>query len=167
MVPLVMLRTAILLAFCLGIAACATTPLDTSRVDSRATPAGIVEAMPGEQSARVHWGGRIVAITNLEQSTLIEMLSYPLARDGFPNTFRNPTGRFVLRHDGFLEPLDHAPGRLLTVVGTVRSLTRVAVGETELVVPLVRAEQLKLWDDRYEGRTRPRFGFGVGINVGF
>lgn len=162
-----MLRTAILLTACLGAVACTTTPLDTSRVDSRATPAGIVAAMPGEQGARVRWGGRIVAITNQEQSTLIEMLSYPLARDGLPNTLRKPTGRFVLRRDGFLEPLDHAPGRLLTVVGTVRSLTRVAVGETELVVPLVSAEQLKLWDDRYQRRTRPRFGFGVGINVGF
>lgn len=162
-----MLRATILLAACVGIIACATTPMDTSRVDSRATAAGIVEAMPGEQGSRVLWGGRIVAISNREQSTLIEMLSYPLARDGLPNTFRKPTGRFVLRHDGFLEPLDHAPGRLLTVVGAVRSLTRVAVGETELVVPLVEAEQLKLWDDGYEKRSRPRFGFGVGINVGF
>lgn len=160
-------RSIILLAACLVVSACATSPLDTSRVDSQATPRRIVEDMPGQRGRRVQWGGQIVSITNQEQSTLVEVLSYPLGRDGLPNTYRKPTGRFVLRRGEFLEPQDYAPGRLLTVVGTVQSLVGTSVGETELAVPLVRAEQLKLWDDQYESRSRPRFGFGVGISVGF
>lgn len=160
-----MLRILIVACF-LAATGCATSALDTSRVDNHATPHQMAEAMPGQGGARIQWGGRIVAIVNQEAATLIEVISYPLARDGLPNTFRKPTGRFVLRHEAFLEPQDHAPGRLLTVVGTVRTLTRVSVGEAELVVPLVRAEQLKLWEDRYESRSRPRFGFGVGINIG-
>lgn len=160
-------RVVILLASCLALAACATSPLDTSRVTSRATPGQLVEAMPGQRGARVQWGGHIVSITNQDRATLMEVLSYPLGRDGLPNTYGKPTGRFLLRREGFLEPQDYAPGRLVTVVGTVQSLTRTSVGETEFVVPLVKAEQLKLWTDQYGTRSRPRFGFGVGISVGF
>lgn len=160
-------RPAILLAACLALAACATSPLDTSRVSSRATPTQALEDMPALQGARVQWGGEIVSISNHEQSTIIEVLSYPLARDGLPNSYQKPTGRFVLRRGAFLEPQDYAPGRMLTVVGTIRGVTRRSVGDAELVVPLVSAEQLQLWDDQYGSRSRPRFGFGVGISVGF
>lgn len=160
-------RAITLLAACLTATACATSPLDTSRVNSRDTPGQIVEAMPGQRGARVQWGGRIVSITNQDRATIIEVLSHPLSRDGLPNTYRKPTGRFLLHRGGFLEPQDYSPGRLLTVVGTVQSLTRTTVGETEFVVPLVRAEQMKLWADQYEARPGPRFGFGVGISVGF
>lgn len=160
-------RAIVLLAACLAVTACATPALDTSRVTSGATPHAMVEAMPGGRGTRVHWGGEIVSITNRERATLIEILSYPLARDGLPNAYKKPTGRFVLRRETFLEPQDYAPGRLLTVVGTVQALTRTSVGETELVVPLVRAEQMKLWSDQYGNRSRSRFGFGVGISFGF
>jgi outer membrane lipoprotein len=159
-------RLVMLAAASLVMTACATSSLDTSGVDNRATPAQTVGAMPGQQGTRVQWGGEIVDVTNREEATLIEVLSYPLGRDGLPNTYRKPTGRFVLRRAGFLEPQDYAPGRLLTVVGTIRALTRRTVGETELVVPLVSAEQLKLWRDRYESSPRSRFGFGVGISIG-
>lgn len=160
-------RSIILLAACLVAGACATSPLDTSGVDSRVSPRRIAEDMPDQQGSRVQWGGRIVSITNQEQATLVEVLSYPLGRDGYPNTYRSPTGRFVLRRGGFLEPQDYAPGRLLTVVGTLQSLVETPVGDAELVVPMVRAEQLKLWEAQYDSRARPRFGFGVGISVGF
>lgn len=122
--------------------------------------------MPDPRGSTVQWGGHIVSTVNRENSTIIEVLSYPLARDGFPNTSRKPTGRFVLRRQGFLEPQDYAPGRELTVVGSIQSLVETSVGETELLVPLVRAEQLHLWDDQYGGRSGPRFGFGLGINIG-
>lgn len=157
-----------ILAACLAAAACATSPLDTSGVDSRANPGQMVAAMPQGEGARVQWGGRIVSITNQDRATLVEVLSYPLGSDGLPDTYRKPTGRFVLRRAGFLEPQDYAPGRLLTAVGTVQALTRTTVDRTSLVIPLIRAEQLKLWDDQfqYHSRPRPRFGFGVGINIG-
>jgi outer membrane lipoprotein len=166
MVLLLKRRLAILFASGL-LAACATSALDTSGVNNQHTPEQVIENLPENLGTRVRWGGTIVAVTNEEDSTLIEVLSYPLARDGLPNTYRNPTGRFILRRDGFLEPQDYAPGRLLTVIGTVRSRFLITVGQTQIVVPLVRAEQMRLWADRYQGRDRPRFGFGVGISVGF
>lgn len=158
-------RTLILAAACLA-SACATSPLDTRSVNSQVSPSQVVGAMPAQRGTTVQWGGHIVSTVNRENSTFIEVLSYPLARDGFPNTNRKPTGRFVLRRQGFLEPQDYAPGRELTVVGDVQSLIETSVGETELLVPLVRAEQLHLWDDQYKGRSGPRFGFGLGINIG-
>lgn len=160
-------RLLLLAAICLAATGCATSPLDTSGVTSRATPSQVVEAMPGSRGERVQWGGQIVSIVNRDQSTHIEVLSYPVARDGFPNSYRKPTGRFVLEHRGFLEPVDYAPGRTVTVVGTVDSLIETSVGEAVFVVPLVRADQLKLWPEGYGERSRSGFGFGVGISFGF
>lgn len=161
-----MIRPPVILASCLLVGACATSSLDTAGVSSRATPSRVVEALSDHRGDRVQWGGRIVSIVNEAQSTRIEVLSYPVARDGFPNDYRKPTGRFVLRRDGFLEPQDYAPGRMLTVIGTVDSLIETSVGDTAFVVPLVNAEQLKLWPDGYGGRGRSGFGFGVGISIG-
>lgn len=169
--PLVLLtikRAVILPAVVLLAAGCATSPLDTSGVTSRATPSEIVGSLPEVRGKRVQWGGHIVSVVNKAQETRIEVLSYPMARNGFPNDYRKPTGRFVLRHDGFLEPRDFAPGRMLTVVGTVDSLVRTSVQDTEFLLPLVHSEQLKLWDQKYGygDRGRPRFGFGVGVSIG-
>lgn len=148
------------------LAACATSPLDTSAVNSRATPSQVVEGAIAHRGERVQWGGSIVSVVNGDRTTDIEVLSYPVARDGFPNTYRKPTGRFVFRYGGFLEPQDYSPGRLVTVVGTVDSMVTTSVGDARLVVPRLDAEQLKLWSRKYEA-SQPRIGFGVGISVGF
>jgi outer membrane lipoprotein len=151
---------------CLALAACATSPLDTSTVNSRATPTQVSETTPEQGDTRIQWGGHIVSIVNQDQVTVIEVLSYPVSRDGMPNTYKKTTGRFVVRHEGFLEPEDYEPGRLLTVVGKVDSLVTTSVEDTQFKVPLVTAEQLKLWPDRYSDRPYPRFGFGIGIGIG-
>ena len=163
-----MRRLCTMIGACLSVVSCATSPLDTSQVSSGATPSQAVESISEVIGERVQWGGHIVSIRNQDQITLVEVLSYPLARDGLPNTYRKPTGRFLLRREGFLEPQDYAPGRLVTVVGPVRSLVKTSIEQTELLIPLVQAEQLRLWDLGYGYRDpRPRFGIGVGISVGF
>lgn len=162
-----MTRALATIAASLMLAGCATSPLDTSGVNSRATPSQVIEAQAVHRGERVQWGGSIVSITNDTRATIVEVLSYPVARDGFPNTYRRPTGRFLLRYTGFLEPGDYAPGRLITVVGTVDSMMKTSVGDATFLVPLLRAEQLKLWASKYEERSNPSFGFGVGISVGF
>lgn len=161
------LRIAALGTACVVIVACATSPMDTSAVNSQATPTQVSNSLPDHHGTRVQWGGHIVSIVNQDQVTVIEILSYPVSRDGMPNTYKKTTGRFVVRHQGFLEPEDYEPGRLLTVVGTVDTLVTTSVENTEFKVPLVTAEQLKLWSDRYSDRSQPRFGFGIGIGIGF
>lgn len=155
-----------LCAACFLLVSCASSPLDTTGVNSGATPSQAVEAFSRHAGQRVQWGGRIVSIVNEERTTSIEVLSYPVGRDGFPNTYKKSTGRFVLRHRGFLEPRDYAPGRILTVVGKVDSLITTSLGDTRFLVPLIHSEQLKLWADKYDERAYPRFGFGVGIGIG-
>jgi len=153
-------------AACLALAACATSPLDTTGVDNRVTPSRVVEDLPEYRGQQVQWGGHIVSIANKPDATRIEVLSYPASRDGYPNTYRDPTGRFVLRYEGFLEPRDFAPGRVVTAVGSVDSLITTSLGDSTFLVPVIRAEQLKLWDDQYGNRDSPRFGFGIGIGIG-
>lgn len=164
---LVSARTAILPLICLLATACATSPMDTSAVSSRATPSQAVESMSELAGKRIQWGGQIISIRNKERTTLVEVLSYPVGGDGVPDTRGKPTGRFLLRREGFLEPRDYASGRFVTTVGTVESLVKITVEETELVIPLIHAEQLKLWEEGYGHPGRePRFGFGVGIGIG-
>lgn len=151
---------------CLALTACATSPLDTTGVESRATPSQVVEDLAGHRGQRVQWGGHIVSIAHKPEATRVEVLSYPVSRDGYPNTYRKPTGRFVLHYDGFLEPRDFAPGRVVTTVGRVDSLITTSLGDSTFLVPVIRAEQLKLWDDQYGSRESPRFGFGIGIGIG-
>jgi len=161
-----LIHRAALIAACLFLSACATSPLDTSGVESTATPSETVGAFPAHRGARVQWGGRIVSVTNEADSTLVEVLSYPLGMDGMPNPYRRSSGRFILSRRGFLEPGDYSPGRLVTAVGTVEALMKTSVGENEILLPRLAAEQLKLWAGKYSYPDEPRFGFGVGISIG-
>lgn len=155
------------LAICMLVSACATSPMDTSTVSSQMTPSQAVNAIAEARGERIQWGGQIVSTVNGANGTLIEVLSYPLLNDGFPNTNRQSSGRFVLEYGSFLEPTDFAPGRFVTVVGTVESLTTTSIQSVETHVPLVVPEQLKLWDRDGEGDRNPHFGFGLGIGIGF
>lgn len=167
MVLLDRLRVSALGAVCVMATACATSPLDTSTVNNKASPSQVSQALSDHRDTRVQWGGHIVSTVNQEQVTIIEVLSYPISRDGMPNTYKKTTGRFIVRYQGFLEPEDYEPGRLLTVVGRVDSLVTTSVEDTDFKVPRVAAEQLKLWSDRYRRDPYPRFGIGIGVGISF
>jgi outer membrane lipoprotein len=167
MVLLDKLRVLALGAVGVMITGCATSPLDTSTVNNTASPSQVSRALSDHRDTRIQWGGHIVSTVNQDKATIIEVLSYPVSRDGMPNTHKKTTGRFIVRYQGFLEPEDYEPGRLLTVVGRVDSLVTTSVEETKFKVPLVAAEQLKLWSDRYSRDPYPRFGIGIGVGINF
>ena len=149
-----------------GLTACVSTPgLDTSSINSKATPSQVTDSFPNEQGNHVRWGGQIISISNKENITQLQILAYPLAsRDGYPNTYRKPIGRFILKYAGFLEPEDYSPGEVVTAVGVVTGLTPEVIEGVSSDMPLLDSDQLKLWPRPQERNIfYPTFGFGISF----
>ena len=120
----------------------------------------------GGAPLEVLWGGVLLGASNLDDSTQLEVLAYPLDRRQRPMTGRDSAGRFLILADGYLETLDYADGRLVTVLGAREGVREGRVGDAPVVWPVVRSEQLHLWRDGAAANERPRFTFGLGVSLG-
>ncbi len=145
--------------------ACASGPrFNLDGVDNRLTPSGAVQDMAGARDHVVHWGGSIIATTNLKDSTRLEVLAYPLDRNSLPDLSKPALGRFILMQSGYLEAADYAPGRLVSVVGKLTQTQSTRIGEAQTEFAVVQARELHLWaPDAQRSRTQFHFGLGVGI----
>ncbi len=157
----------IALAICtLLLAGCATAPaFDTRGADPGLTPDRAVADIEASAGRRVAWGGTILDARNLRDATQLEVLAYPLDRDGRPRRERAPLGRVWVIKAGYLETADFAAGRAVTAIGTLTEARTATVGEMELVYPVLTAERVQLWSERAD-RVEPRLHFGIGITIG-
>ena len=143
-----------------------TTPLDTSLVDSDVVPIQAIDGYQGLRGRTVQWGGLIIEISNKEKNTHLQVLSYPLRSDGNPDEYKSPTGRYLINYPEFLEPLEYAPGRYVTAVGTIESLAAEKIGESHQKLPVLKSGQIHLWSkNRYRNSPSSRVGFGVRIGL--
>lgn len=151
-----------------GLAACATGPrYPITGIATDLQPTDMAAQPDAHRAAGVIWGGLIVATRNLDRHTEIEVLGYPLDRRQRPLTQRTPQGRFLVRQAGYLEPVNHAPGRLITVTGRLGENVKGTVGEAPYTYPLVRARALHLWPaDTQAENGRTHFNIGVGVIFG-
>ena len=171
---------ALILGTCLG--GCASPPIETEFETSPRTPTEVSAAggletggerrdgAPGEAAAdgveTVLWGGVLLESTVLEGTTQLEVLAHPLDRRQRPQTGRASEGRFLIVAEGYLETVDYAPGRLVTVLGTLEEVREGTIGEAAVRFPVVRAEQLHLWSPNAARGERPGFTFGIGVSLG-
>ncbi len=142
--------------------ACASAPEFDSQ--KTATPITVAQAVSNPDSLKdkqVVWGGAIINSTNLENETRLEVLAYPLDSDHYPQTDKPAYGRFLLLKEGYLETVDYAPGRLITVSGTLNGVRKSKLDESEYTYPLLRAEKIHLWSKN--GKSETRFHFGIGV----
>ncbi len=148
-----------------GLSTACTTGV--KRADAGPMPSEVMAG--GKTSGSVHWGGRIVRVENLRTRTRIELLSLPLDSKGRPQSDARPQGRFIVEHQGFLEPREYAPERLLEVYGRLDGFISGKVGDASYRYPLVRGEKLVLWERRpeYLAPPSPRINFGIGVGIGF
>jgi outer membrane lipoprotein len=153
----------------LMLAACASGPgISTEGVNETVTPRQATAEIQDLRGDEVLWGGTIVSSTNLENSTRLEVLAYPLDSAQLPETFANPTGRFLVAKQGYLETVDYSPGRLVTVKGTLTKTHEGQIGETEYTYPVVAADQLYLWPKEGVAEWRgPGLNLGIGVGVLF
>lgn len=157
-------RLPVLLFAALLLAGCATH-FDIGTAEDRLTPQQVAHDIKLVQNKAVAWGGTIVASKNLANQTQLEILSYPLDRNGRPNREAQAGGRFIALHPGYLELATYAVGRVVTMTGTVTETRAGAVGEAPYVFPVLAVKTMFLWPTAEEEANKPQFHFGVGIGV--
>jgi outer membrane lipoprotein len=150
------------------IAGCATKPrFETTAINTDVTPQMALRNFNAAQGREVLWGGVVVNSSNLADATQIEVLAYPLDDRQRPNTDRSPIGRFLAVNPGYLETADFAPGRLITVRGTVEDQMTGKIGEASYTYPVVEMTDNQLWQrEQTADFSRPRVNFGIGVMIG-
>jgi outer membrane lipoprotein len=154
---------AALLLLALLLAGCASSPFS----DAGYVPAlGPADALRGDVALgqRMLWGGRIVGITNTAEATELEVLALPLDRTDRPRASAEGGVRFIVRHPGFLEPVNYAPGRLVTALGRYDGVVERPVGEFMIEQPVIEARRIELWPAR-DARPRTSVGIGIGVRI--
>jgi outer membrane lipoprotein len=158
-----MFRVLIPLLTLLLLAGCSSKPvLPTEGANKELSAKQVVDT--GEQylGDRVLWGGVIVNSTNLEGRTRLEILSYPLGSELRPLTEKKAGNRFLAYHKGYLETVDYAVGRQVSLVGTISGIEEGQLGETRYAYPAVEADQFHLWPVE-KGESKSRIHFGIGV----
>jgi len=148
------------------VSACASSPFNMEGVHQTISPAQTLDNKT-HLNKRVVWGGMIVEIRNLKNSSQLELLNYPLDTNGEPVRSAQPQGRFIIKVNSFLDPAQYNSGRWLSVLGSVLPSEPGKIGEVKYQYPVVQSEQLHLWPEYSStGDTSTRFHFGIGIGIG-
>lgn len=150
----------------LALAACAPAPIyKTTGAVVAATPEQVAAA-PGQYAAgQVVWGGEVIGVNNLKDSTEISVLGHPLDSSQRPRLQKAATGRFIAVVPGFLDPMDFPKGVPVTVRGHVQGTQAGPVGESTYVYPTVAVQRADLhrWTAEEMRQGRSNFTFGVGV----
>jgi outer membrane lipoprotein len=142
---------------------CAVTPpFKLEGVNRTITPKEAATDFAKVKGQKVLWGGIIVNSTNTEQGTQFEILAYPLDSNYKPQTSQNTLGRFIAIAGQYLETLDYAQGRLLSVTGTLKETKAGKIGDADYTYPVVTIDQHYLWKQGTQF-SEPRVHFGVGV----
>ena len=90
-------------------------------------------------------GGVIAEIRNYPQKTEIEIMQKPLNKNDIPMKSAYSSSKFLALYDGYLDRLLYAPGRLMTIAGTVLE-KRVKKGYgTSYIYPVIMIQFYRLW----------------------
>lgn len=158
------LKVITLITFVTVLFGCATQPaFDTSLVNKTITPTLASTDFSNVNGAQILWGGVIIAANNLQDATQIEILGYPLHNDQSPNTNKGPIGRFLAINPGYVETIDYAQGRLITVAGQLSELKEGHIGEAIYNYPVVKVTKIHLWPKSNVVTPEPQFRFGIGV----
>lgn len=150
----------------LALAACAPAPIYKTTAATVTVPASQVAQSPERYlNNEVVWGGRIVAVANLANSSEIELLAYPLDSSQRPKANDTGAGRFIAVMPGYVEPLDYPAGALMTVHGKLTGTRAGTVGQAPYVFPLVGVQQSHVWTADEMRSNKPNFSFGLGVGI--
>ncbi len=148
----------------IALAGCASSPKVASDVDRSLTPKEAATA-PGDVK-RLQWGGVIIDTQNLNDMTELQVLAYPLKSNGRPDVEASPEGRFIAQQAGYLESVDYAKGRQVTVTGNFSQVRSGKVGSSSYEFPLLVADEIVLWPKPQTRKAEPRVNFGFGVGSG-
>lgn len=131
----------------LTLAGCTTIPEQIQGSYSDISPARVE---PSAFGASVRWGGVLIDATNEENSTCFEVLSRDLDKYLRPLQEDRTSGRFIACKAGFHDPEVFAPGREVTLTGTIRNVEVREIDQFDYRYPVVDVNELVLWQPRQE-----------------
>lgn len=139
--PVVLLFSALL--------GCSPLPSDMRKAPAGDPGVAVIRDAPDEyQGQTVRWGGTIVGVENLAESTRLIVVSRPLYDNGSPTCEDRSNGRFIVEFDRFLDPAIFATGYLVTITGAVVGQETLPIGQFPYRLPVVKGQQLYLWGDQ-------------------
>lgn len=145
------------------VSGCSTKPaLPTEGVNTALTVQQVTDSAKAMGGTRVLWGGVIVGSTNLKDRTRLEILAYPLDSNHRPKTSKPAGSRFLAYQQGYLETVDYAAGRQVSMVGVITGTEEAQLGEHRYKYPAIKAEKIHLWPIR-QPDSEPKVHFGFGI----
>jgi outer membrane lipoprotein len=126
---------------------CSTFPdklqlADTSQLVTYEDAASKAEQVKGQL---LRWGGAIAKVENKPDSTVFEMVYYPLNGYGRPVSGDESMGRFRIHVNGFMDPMVYKVGRLMTFTAELKDLENGLVGEHKYVFPTANVKAYYLW----------------------
>jgi len=90
-------------------------------------------------------GGVIAGVRNYPQKTEIEIIQKPLDNNDIPIKSAYSGNKFLALYDGYLDRLIYAPGRLMTIAGTViEKKARKGYGRS-YIYPVIMIQFYRLW----------------------
>ena len=95
----------------------------------------------------VRWGGTIASVENRETETDVEVVARKLDSEGRPYATDDSLGRFLVRIEGFLDPVIYTQDRSVTVYGVLDTMITRPIGEHVYTYPLVQSESFYLWPE--------------------
>jgi len=145
------------------LSACATSPtfkldnIDYNLTAKNATHTG------SNTGQTVLWGGTILSSQNLKDKTRLEVLAYPVDKQGRLDTDAQPLGRFYGLYNGYLETAEYRKNRWISLTGTFAGMETGKVGDADYRFPLVEITQLHLWTQDSLQSNSPNIQFGIGV----
>jgi outer membrane lipoprotein len=129
------------------LAGCATFPEQLQIDDSTQLVIYEDAASKAEQvkGKLLRWGGAIAKVENKADSTIFEMVYYPLNGYGRPISGEQSMGRYRIHVNGFMDPMVYQVGRLMTFTAQLNGLEKGLVGEHEYVFPTATVNSYYLW----------------------
>ncbi len=134
---------AILLSGCASV----ISPEVLKRVEPSITLEAVLDNPERYTGHTVLWGGIIVSVEYLEDSTLVEVFQTELTSTHRPNfSVDTSRGRFLVEAPGFLDRLIYNPKRGITVAGTIKGTRLKKIGNMSYTYPVVEPVELHLFD---------------------
>ena len=94
---------------------------------------------------KARWGGVIAAIENNAETTMLEIVNFPLTGSLRPKKGDETLGRFRVYFNGLLDPVIYKAGRSITALGTVSESENGKIGEHEYNFPVIKDASVHLW----------------------
>ena len=160
------LRFSIVLSLSL-LAGCAGTECRAPAVNPSVTPT-LVSATGAHVGDLAQWGGTLVEVRHLKDTTELEVVAHPLESCGRPGVESGQIGRFIIVYPGFLESTDYRSGRQVSATGRITAIRDGRLGDADYSFPLLESYKVHLWPDRRASNpySRPWVNIGIGGGSG-